>query len=360
MGSVYHLVPTHYRHQTIFPSKHLPSMPPSRPSRPSRPAEHQSYVVISSDDEDHSNEQTNDIIEISDSEDAPLFLEDIQPPRRIITPDMSREESHTMLRRWIDAENRLNRGAPPPPHIRREPPGSNRYRVMNPTLSSMYEGWASWDYFQSWQTSMHELSQLARADDDLERALRESVEDSYKNYGSKKIDQPEAPTKTTEGFSRDVAEKQVLVCAVCRVELGAGIEEEKTESSQGGGTDMDSIASTSSLGKRSRDEDIETPVPHRPFSRFSDISEVEKILSKRVFFTPCGHLYCGLCVQNIKRKRGGKASKSTTNEHELANIPDFTGRYIDTPFSLIKSCIVPGCGHILPRSRAKFFKEMFI
>lgn len=179
---------------------------------------------------------------------------------------------------------------------------------------------------------MYAMGQDDGFEADMQRAMRASMDDTLSNFGPKNVNHPDPPAKTTEGFTRSVRKKQVVTCALCRFDLGVGIPSEKK----------------SGVKRRKR------------FSRFSDITEVERTLSKRMFFTKCGHIYCGLCVQFIKRRRTSKQKKADKNSTcEVSSIPDFKGRYIDTPFSLIDTCVVPGCDAKLPQSRGKFFKEMF-
>lgn len=170
---------------------------------------------------------------------------------------------------------------------------------------------------------------------DLQRAMRASMEDSLSNFGPKKVAHPEPPSTTTPGYTRSVRKRQVVCCALCRSDLGVGVPSEPPKSSK------------------------TSPKKRKRFSRFSDLTDVERTLSKRMFFTKCGHVYCGLCVQNIRRRRTSRQKKEDKTNINVDCITDFKGRYVDTPFSLIDHCVVPGCKEKLPRSRGKFFKEMF-
>ncbi|KAA8913079.1 hypothetical protein TRICI_003281 [Trichomonascus ciferrii] len=77
---------------------------------------------------------------------------------------------------------------------------------------------------------------------------------------------PEEPEKTREGFTRAIKPSLCLVCAKCGGELG---EEEDQKG----------------------------------------LTEADAMLSKRVYFSTCGHVYCGKCVNHIvnhKKARGEK------------------------------------------------------
>jgi hypothetical protein len=80
---------------------------------------------------------------------------------------------------------------------------------------------------------------------------------------------PEEPEKTREGYTREIKPSLRLVCAKCSGELGEGEEEEEQKG----------------------------------------MTEADILLSKRVYFSTCGHVYCGKCVNHImnhKKARGEK------------------------------------------------------
>lgn len=81
---------------------------------------------------------------------------------------------------------------------------------------------------------------------------------------------PTEPEKTREGYTREIKPSLRLVCAKCDTELGEGEEEE----GQKGMTDADIL------------------------------------LSKRVYFSTCGHVYCGKCVNHIMNHKKIRGEKS--------------------------------------------------
>ncbi|KAG5357729.1 hypothetical protein CJU89_4197 [Yarrowia sp. B02] len=284
-------------------------------------------IVISSDEEDnrenHAGQDDDiEIIELSDTERPDEPEEEDTRPFYQLAPQSE-------AARDIWAMRRLNAGF----FRQRELTAEDR-RAEEQAAED--RNFASFQYFIN---RMHHGISALREDpafeEDLQRAIRASMEDSLSNYGPKNITHPEPPKETTKGYTRSVRKRQLLCCALCRCELGMGVPSEKKKSG------------SKPAKKRKR------------FSRFSDLSDVDISLSKRMFFSKCGHIYCGLCVQNIKRRRTRKQKKEDKTIMDVDQITNFKGRYVDTPFSLVDQCVVRGCNEKLPRSRGKFFKEMF-
>ncbi|KAG5354330.1 hypothetical protein CJU90_4144 [Yarrowia sp. C11] len=297
-------------------------------------------IIISSDEEDN----TNDVIPISRRRRRSPEVIDISDTERPDDPeeDEGSDARFEMERIFMmglqrDQQEHLTNGF----GFFRQP----HYPVRadrNPGLSSFTpRQFARYQQFVSRLQGIPGLGGPWGRDDgsfeeDIQRAMQASLEDSLSNYGPKKVSHPDPPTTTTEGYTRSVRKRQVVCCALCRSDLGVGVPPESKKSNK-----------PSSSKKRKR------------FSRFSDLTDVERTLSKRMFFTKCGHVYCGLCVQFIKRRRTSRQKKEDKSNIDVDCITDFKGRYVDTPFSLIDHCVVPGCKEKLPRSRGKFFKEMF-
>lgn len=303
------------------------------------PASEDPFIVISSDEEDNTNTDTGnyrsrtpEIIDISDTERPDEPEEEEEDPRlnmERIFMNSFQQDQHEYLNNGFGFFRQ--------PHY----PVRAERNPGQPSFSPRQ--FAHYHHFISRLQGIPGLGfggpnmrEYPAFEEDLQRAMRASMEDSLSNFGPKKVSHPEPPTTTTEGYTRSVRKRQVVCCALCRSDLGVGIPPETKKPSK-----------SSSPKKRKR------------FSRFSDLTDVERTLSKRMFFTKCGHVYCGLCVQFIKRRRTSRQKKEDKSNINVDCITDFKGRYVDTPFSLIDHCVVPGCKEKLPRSRGKFFKEMF-
>lgn len=97
---------------------------------------------------------------------------------------------------------------------------------------------------------------------------------------SKSID---VPTDVREGYTRTIDPLKVYLCSWCETELNQGIPE-KTK------------ANTEIWD-----------------AKYRGTSESDAELSKRVFFSPCSHVYCGWCVKRIiTRPKGQKPKKDHT------------------------------------------------
>lgn len=100
---------------------------------------------------------------------------------------------------------------------------------------------------------------------------------------------PDVPTTTLEGYTRSLNSNVKPLCAYCDTILGDGINEEEAKE------------------KKCSDTDV--------------------LLSKRVFFLRCGHVYCGRCVVTFLARKTSQ------------NLP--------------KSCVADGCKTSFRRSRKK-------
>jgi hypothetical protein len=107
----------------------------------------------------------------------------------------------------------------------------------------------------------------------LRQALLRSLQDSGPDRKQLSVDRLSAnrvPQKTRSHFTRSLNPSMPPVCADCKVDLGVGLSEETKQ-------------------------------------KHGLITEGDRLLSKRVFFIKCGHVFCGRCVSrmmNRRRKRG--------------------------------------------------------
>ncbi len=152
-----------------------------------------------------------------------------------------------------------------------------------------------------------------------------------------------------KGYTRGIDGKNALVCPLCGVELGVGIPDYVIE--------KDEIKGPNDLPVEGRDDngkgkDIIPPfdVPQY-WHEVPNLTVVDAELSKRTFFTKCGHVYCGRCVKNIMNERGKrrKTPKNTKRKRKIGEISENT-------FTAPTKCIVTGCKKIW---RGNIFVEMF-
>lgn len=115
------------------------------------------------------------------------------------------------------------------------------------------------------------------------------------------------PTDVKEGCTRSVDPSKVYLCAWCQCEYNVGIPAKPP-------IEADTHDETEDWQKR-----------------YGGASEVEFDLSKRVFFAPCCHVYCGWCVKRIINRPKGKKGKRPRRASNLAN------------HAYIARCCVKGC-----------------
>lgn len=169
---------------------------------------------------------------------------------------------------------------------------TQRTRRANPRelparLSSFYQslfGIGFLDALQANASGSHSLPSLSDQEQ-LNRALRLSAEQYEAAFATRQTPPAKTldlPKETRSGYTRAIDPSNVYQCAWCELELNEGIPA-KTESN----TEFWD-------------------------SKFRGTTEADQELSKRVFFSSCGHVYCGWCVKKIiNRPKGKKAKKST-------------------------------------------------
>ncbi|CAN6597310.1 hypothetical protein TRVA0_001S04082 [Trichomonascus vanleenenianus] len=105
-----------------------------------------------------------------------------------------------------------------------------------------------------------ELRRALILSEQMDQPRRELTVDQLKG-------KPAEPLDTRKGYTRGITKDAKLVCPNCSVELGEGVPDETDE-------DREAI-------------------------RRNGYSDMDVLLSKRVFFSKCGHVYCGKCVNRI-------------------------------------------------------------
>lgn len=148
----------------------------------------------------------------------------------------------------------------------------------------------------------------SREEDDLQRALRLSAQQYYFAYqgtdNSPNIEDARTlpvPKEVRPGFTRTIDPANTYQCAWCQVELNEGIPE------------------CTKTNKQSW------------LKSFNGITDVDRQMSKRIFFSGCGHVYCGWCVKRIVNRPKTRSKKKPRRDLELAN-----SQYI-------ASCCVDNC-----------------
>uniref|UniRef100_A0A060TDW6 ARAD1D10758p n=1 Tax=Blastobotrys adeninivorans TaxID=409370 RepID=A0A060TDW6_BLAAD len=82
-------------------------------------------------------------------------------------------------------------------------------------------------------------------------------------------DKPPSPSPARDGYTRSIKPDLKLMCCKCDTELGEGYDEQQAEQK----------------------------------------SETDLLLSKRIFFSRCGHVYCGVCVKNYTSRPHKKGER---------------------------------------------------
>lgn len=126
----------------------------------------------------------------------------------------------------------------------------------------------------------------------IREALRRSLEENIatQTIEVKEIKHKPVPEKTRPGYTRSLDEKSSNpVCTRCEVGLGEGLQDPNS-------------------------------------------SAVGAALSKRIYFLPCGHVYCGKCVADYRSRR--------LSERE-------------------KSCLGDGCSQLVKKRGSSMFLELY-
>lgn len=148
-----------------------------------------------------------------------------------------------------------------------------------------------------------------------------------------KID--EAAQQTSSPFTSSIDPDEEYVCVLCGVTLGLGLPE-----------DFSGDKSGSIFAQAQERYDVTAP-----YQVTKLITDVDRDLSKRIFFAGCGHTYCGRCVKNIANVRElTKAQKLKIKK---------TDQTIENPYVYAPArCVAENCNTTL-RGR-KGFQEAFL
>lgn len=145
---------------------------------------------------------------------------------------------------------------------------------------------------------------MERIERDNEQEMDRRLETENKFNRKTMLDKKAQIKKEVKGYSNDINEADNLGCELCGVTLGEGIPQD-----------------FKSNPKYNKDYDKY----HKEFGVNAPwfcsllITDVDKDLSKRVFLSKCGHIYCGRCIKNIgNRPRGKNKNKNIMNMENYA------------------------------------------
>lgn len=198
--------------------------------------------------------------------------------------------------------------------VRRAPPRQMQYPA--PPMYPHAYGAVPFDYEQHLNDiPEHVLQAIERRD--LEAWTRSqhtnlSKTETYAKLIEDKISKIRTPLTTTIDPEEDYS------CPLCGVTLGVGIESDFKKSSK-------------SLQELQEINGVPAPYQATPLITVTDID-----LSKRIFFSKCGHTYCGRCVKNITSIKGIlKQNKKKINKNDQS----ITNPFIYAPLK----CVIDDC-----------------
>lgn len=265
----------------------------------------------------YSSHQPSDITSVDDVEITSVEYHPDQTPARLVLPIHSDIVTEFLFPSNSNSEPSSRNSTPPVSrrtvfHLPRPPttirhgsrrtrhathvPFSNRSAALYHALFGMtFSGLAP------------RLNRFASEQSQLEQTLLLSAEQYTfaPNSAPQDVKTLPIPTETRPGYTRSIDSSKTYLCAWCEVELNQGIPEKP---------------------------DQDTASLHSWNERFGLTSEADHQLSKRVFFSTCGHVYCGWCVKRIINRPKGKRAKKSSKV-----IKDPT---VDRA---IASCCVSGC-----------------
>lgn len=141
------------------------------------------------------------------------------------------------------------------------------------------------------------------------------------------------PTTVTPGYTRSIDPKNTYICAWCECEFSTGIPPKPSPSSD---TNIDNDNKTND---DTHDNTTAQDKLAQWASRFGGTTQTDVDLSKRVFFAPCSHVYCGWCVKRIISRPKGKKQKRP----KRTKTDKDGGETSFEQLPIIASCCVQGC-----------------
>ncbi|RCK54859.1 hypothetical protein Cantr_03830 [Candida viswanathii] len=177
-----------------------------------------------------------------------------------------------------------------------------------------------------------ESSIMRRIEEDTNRTINSRMA-SEAAFNKKVVEEREKQiAKEKPTHTSTISKDEHLVCELCNVELGEGVPEDFEGDSRYDGKLMHYCQEYQCTA---------------PWFCVYPFTEVDIELSKRVFISKCGHMFCGRCVKNIgnRPKRSRKGSKE-------AKLESIKNPNIYAPLK----CPEPDCGkRFTPRSFTEIY-----
>ncbi|ODV98217.1 hypothetical protein PACTADRAFT_48015 [Pachysolen tannophilus NRRL Y-2460] len=155
------------------------------------------------------------------------------------------------------------------------------------------------------------MDQIRRSEEEIQdKRVSERMKhaNSYKEkLETKKITKDEK----LHGFTDSISEEQDLICVLCGISLGKGIPKDFKPISTSENNDSKDLLIKSI-------DDNHVSYPWQFHNRTFTDDEIE--LSKKVFFTKCGHVYCGRCTDMISKNSKGNGLAKKRQKTEIISV----------------------------------------
>lgn len=196
---------------------------------------------------------------------------------------------------------------------------------------------------------MHIMDQIRQTEEREENVRLDKRKQVANNIKSKQEESNKITEDEKEFFSNGISDKFDSICVLCGVVLGKGIPDDWNV------RDGPKELTIENLKILVLNEKIPCP-----WQAIKGITELDKDLSKKVFFSKCGHVYCGRCINNITRHnssimglRRGKGKgidklvqrrKKRKNFDKLGDSVSLKTIEFDSPeYSSPNACVAPNC-----------------
>lgn len=137
---------------------------------------------------------------------------------------------------------------------------------------------------------LHDAVRRHRHSDVLNAVLLRSADEFYNSESTSQSQSPPVdtlpiPTTVRDGCTRTVDRDNSYVCAWCKVTLNEGIPSRPTVRNSPSTND----------NEENKENELE-----KWEMQYRGTGELDWVLSKRVYFSSCAHVYCGWCVKRIR------------------------------------------------------------
>ncbi|AOA65306.1 uncharacterized protein PAS_chr4_0997 [Komagataella phaffii GS115] len=148
------------------------------------------------------------------------------------------------------------------------------------------------------------MRMIAESEENMEDQRVDSRHRLARTVRKKKESASKIRTKTEEAsfFTNKIDNSDDLRCLLCGMQLGSGFPADfKVDHEQNSASGI-----------------LKYKVP-APWQCCNQVTDVDKELSKKVFFAKCGHVYCGRCVNNIMRSDLRKRNRKSQSILQALN-----------------------------------------